>query len=121
MGGRLHPGRLRMLPGDGQALRSGRLGPVRLLRVALAVLLGAVCPHLVCALGGLPFLFALTGAKADERETLRDLLDTAADVVASHPRQTRIGGGLLTEGLDLAVRSDAPFLERVGRGTALFR
>jgi hypothetical protein len=33
--------------------------------------------HLVCTLGGLPILFALTGAKADERETLRDMLDTA--------------------------------------------
>lgn len=47
--------------------------------------------HLVCTLGGLPVLFAVTGAKADERETLRDMLDTAPDVVASHPRQTIIG------------------------------
>jgi hypothetical protein len=47
--------------------------------------------HLVCTLGGLPVLFALTGAKADERETLRDMLDTAPDVVAAHPGQTIIG------------------------------
>jgi len=47
--------------------------------------------HLVCTLGGLPVLFALTGAKADERETLRDMLDTAPDVEAAHPRQTIIG------------------------------
>lgn len=47
--------------------------------------------HLVCTLGGLPILFALTGAKADERETLRDLLDTAPDVAAEHPGQTIIG------------------------------
>ncbi|KIZ14891.1 IS982 family transposase [Streptomyces natalensis] len=47
--------------------------------------------HLVCTLGGLPVLFALTGAKADERETLRDLFDTAPDVMAAHPRQTIIG------------------------------
>lgn len=47
--------------------------------------------HLVCTLGGLPILFALTGAKADERETLRDMLDTAPDVTASHPGQTIIG------------------------------
>lgn len=47
--------------------------------------------HLVCTLGGLPILFALTGAKADERETLRDLLDTAPDVGADHPGQTIIG------------------------------
>jgi hypothetical protein len=33
--------------------------------------------HLVCTPGGLPVLFALTGAKADEREALRDMLDTA--------------------------------------------
>lgn len=38
--------------------------------------------HLVCTLGGLPVLFALTGARADERETLRDMLDTAPDVLA---------------------------------------
>jgi hypothetical protein len=47
--------------------------------------------HLVCTLGGLPVLFALTGAKADERETLRDLFDTAPDVMATHPGQTIIG------------------------------
>lgn len=47
--------------------------------------------HLVCTLGGLPILFALTGSKADERETLRDLLDTAPDVAADHPGQTIIG------------------------------
>jgi DDE family transposase len=47
--------------------------------------------HLVCTLGGLPVLFALTGAKADERETLVDMLHTAPDVVASHPGQTVIG------------------------------
>ena len=47
--------------------------------------------HLVCTLGGLPILFALTGAKADERETLRDLLDTAPEVAAEHPGQTIIG------------------------------
>ena len=47
--------------------------------------------HLVCTLGGLPILFALTGAKADERETLRDMLDTAPEVEASHRGQTIIG------------------------------
>ena len=47
--------------------------------------------HLVCTLGGLPILFALTGAKADERETLRDMLDTAPDVEVAHPRQMIIG------------------------------
>ena len=47
--------------------------------------------HLVCTLGGLPILFALTGAKADERETLRDMLDTAPEVTATRPKQTIIG------------------------------
>jgi hypothetical protein len=41
--------------------------------------------HLACTPGGLPVLFALTGAEADERETLRDMLDTAPDVLAAHP------------------------------------
>ena len=44
--------------------------------------------HLVCTLGGLPVLFALTGAKADERETLRDMLDTAPEV-RGHPSRGR--------------------------------
>jgi hypothetical protein len=47
--------------------------------------------HLVCTPGGLPVLFALTGAKAGERETLRDMLDTAPEVTAAHPKQTIIG------------------------------
>jgi hypothetical protein len=47
--------------------------------------------HLVCTLGGLPVLFALTGAKADERETLRDTFDLAPEVMAAHPGQTIIG------------------------------
>ncbi len=46
--------------------------------------------HLVCTLGGLPVAFALTGAKADERTTLLDMLDTAGDLVARHPGQTII-------------------------------
>jgi len=88
--GRFHPGRLRLLPGDRQAFGPGRLGRVRLLRVALRYFWGLRL-HLVCTLGGLPILFALTGAKADERETLRDMLDTTPEVQADHPRQTIIG------------------------------
>ena len=45
----------------------------------------------MCTLGGLPILFALTGAKADERETLLDMLDAALEIVAAHPRHTIIG------------------------------
>ncbi|WP_157252777.1 IS982 family transposase [Nonomuraea typhae] len=46
--------------------------------------------HLVCTLGGLPVLFALTGAKADERGTLVAMLDAAPEVVAAHPGQSII-------------------------------
>ncbi len=47
--------------------------------------------HLVCTLTGLPVLFALAGAKADERETLLDMLETGKDVVSGHPAQILIG------------------------------
>ncbi|MFF0085834.1 IS982 family transposase [Streptomyces canus] len=47
--------------------------------------------HLVCTLQGLPIGFALTGAKADERETLLDLLAAENDLVAHRPGQTLIG------------------------------
>jgi hypothetical protein len=47
--------------------------------------------HLVCTLQGLPVTFALTGAKADERETLLDLLAAEPDLLADRPGQTLIG------------------------------
>lgn len=47
--------------------------------------------HLVCTLQGLPVAFVLTGAKADERETLLDLIAAESDLVAARPRQTLIG------------------------------
>lgn len=47
--------------------------------------------HLLCTLGGLPVAFALTGAKADERTTLLDMLDADPDLAARHPDQTIIG------------------------------
>lgn len=47
--------------------------------------------HLVCTLQGLPVAFALTGAKADERETLLDLLAAEPGLVAGRPGQTLIG------------------------------
>lgn len=46
--------------------------------------------HLVCTLGGLPVLFALSGAKADEREVLLGMLATAPRVLADHPHPTLI-------------------------------
>jgi hypothetical protein len=47
--------------------------------------------HLVCTLTGLPVLFALAGAKADEREILLGMLEAGQDVVNGHPGQTLIG------------------------------
>jgi hypothetical protein len=47
--------------------------------------------HLVCTLGGLPVAFALTGAKADERQTLLGILTADPALVADRPGQTLIG------------------------------
>ncbi|WP_436845290.1 IS982 family transposase [Streptomyces sioyaensis] len=48
--------------------------------------------HLLCTLGGLPIAFALTGAKADERETLLDIFATEPTLVTDRPPgQTLIG------------------------------
>lgn len=44
-----------------------------------------------CALHGLPVAFALTGAKADERETLLSLLDAESQLTTECPGQTLIG------------------------------
>lgn len=46
--------------------------------------------HLVCTLHGLPVAWALTGAKADERETLIDLFAAAPDLRAARQGQTII-------------------------------
>ncbi|MFJ8443544.1 IS982 family transposase [Kitasatospora griseola] len=43
--------------------------------------------HLVCTLHGLPVAFALTGAKAVEREVLLDILAAEPDLVRSRPGQ----------------------------------
>ncbi|MEV0375928.1 IS982 family transposase [Streptomyces sp. NPDC050636] len=47
--------------------------------------------HLVCTLQGLPVAFALTGAKANERETLLDLFAAEPGLLADRPGQTLIG------------------------------
>ncbi len=47
--------------------------------------------HLVCTLHGLPVMFAVAGAKADERETLLAMLEADAGLVAARPGQTLIG------------------------------
>ena len=55
---------------EGQTLGSGRLGPVRLLRLALPLLLGSAAASAVHLVHGLPLGWALTGANADERDVL---------------------------------------------------
>jgi hypothetical protein len=76
--------------------------------------------HLVCTLSGLPVLFALAGAKADERETLLGMLEAGRDVLAGHPGQTLIGDknyfGRAFE-TDLAER-DLVLLRPVRKGEA---
>lgn len=47
--------------------------------------------HLVCALHGLPVMFALAGAKADEREVLLAMLENDAGIVNARPGQTLTG------------------------------
>lgn len=47
--------------------------------------------HLVCTLQGLPVTFALTGAKAAERETPLGMFDVEPQLVISRPGQTLIG------------------------------
>jgi hypothetical protein len=46
--------------------------------------------HLVATLGGLPIAFALTGAKADERQTLPGVFDADPTLLADRPGQTLI-------------------------------
>jgi hypothetical protein len=46
--------------------------------------------HLVCTLHGLPVGFALTGAKADEREVLLGILAADPALLAARPGQTLI-------------------------------
>jgi hypothetical protein len=46
--------------------------------------------HLVATLGGLPVAFALTGAKADERQTLLGILTADPTLAAHRPGQTLI-------------------------------
>lgn len=46
--------------------------------------------HLIAPLGGLPIGFALTGAKADERDVLLGILDADPALTAARPGQTLI-------------------------------
>ena len=66
------------------------MGRVRVLRLPFPLLLGLRL-HLVCALRGLPVAFALTGAKADERQTPLDMLTRHPALAAARPCQVLIG------------------------------
>jgi hypothetical protein len=46
--------------------------------------------HLIATLGGLPIAFTLTGAKADERQVLLDMLAADPALAADRPSQTMI-------------------------------
>jgi hypothetical protein len=60
--------------------------------------------HLVCTLGGLPIAFALTGAKADERETLlRHLRHRAPPEPPTHPPYDCCLPAGLTERDDIGI------------------
>ncbi|MGO4616936.1 hypothetical protein AB4305_20765 [Nocardia sp. 2YAB30] len=86
----------------------GRMGRVRVLRLAFAPFLGpAAAPDR--PLGGLPIRVALTGAKADQRQTLLGILTADPDLVAQRPGQTLIcdknyfGAGFETELAEVGI------------------
>jgi hypothetical protein len=74
VGGRLHPGgcgRSREIVKRGDLAGWAEYG----YRASHSRYFWGPRPHLVCTLGGLPVLFGLAGAKADEREMLLGMLD----------------------------------------------
>jgi hypothetical protein len=81
---------MRPFPGDRQTPRSGRLGRLRLLRQPFALLLGACGCTWSAPSHGLPVGFALTGAKADERETLLGILTADPTLLVGRDDQTLI-------------------------------
>jgi hypothetical protein len=67
------------------------MGRVRLLRQPLPLLLGTPSAHARHPAHRLPIGFALTGAKADERTVLLDILHTNPTLSAPRPGQIIIG------------------------------
>jgi hypothetical protein len=80
---------VRPIPRRSQAFGLGRLGRVWLLRKPFPLFLGLRL-HLVATLHGLPIGFAITSAKADERQVLLDLLHDDPTLAASRPGQILI-------------------------------
>ncbi|MFJ2033946.1 IS982 family transposase [Streptosporangium sp. NPDC087985] len=80
--------------------------------------------HLVCTLGGLPVAFALTGAKANEQQTLLEIFAAEPGLLTSRPGQTLIGdrnyfgnafeAHLATEGVELLRPARKGEAERPG-------
>ena len=89
LAGRLHPGRMRPLAGDRQALGPGRVGRLRLVPQPFALVLGAAA-----APGVHPARPArrlrLDGAKAVDREVLAELLAIEPELLAARPGQVLI-------------------------------
>ena len=85
--------------------------------------------HLVCTLHGLPVAVALTGAKADERQVLLDLLAVEPALVAARPGQLLLadkhyfGGEFerVLKGLGLRLLRPARKGEAERAGAGLFR
>ncbi len=106
---------MRPIDRDGETLGSGRVGRVRLLRQPFALLLGLRL-HLLCTLHGLPVGFALTGAKADERQVLLDILH-ADPTLTDRPRgRWWVGASTLT---DRCKTDTNPSLPESNRGATV--
>jgi hypothetical protein len=72
--------------------------------------------HLLCTLGGLPIGFALTGAKADERQVLLGIFDADPHLAASRPGQVLIADkNYYGAGFEAALAGAGLTLLRPGR------
>lgn len=81
---RFHTGGVRPIASDSDTLGSGRLGRLRLLRLAFPVFLGTTAA-LVCTPAGLPVTWALANPKIDERQVLMAVLDHDPGLVTDRP------------------------------------
>jgi hypothetical protein len=86
VGGGHHPGGVPPLTPDHHALRAFGVGDYGYCASHSRWFWGLRL-HLVCTLHGLPVLVVLTGAKADERQVLLDLLATEPHLLAARPGQ----------------------------------
>ena len=66
------------------------MGAVRVLRVAFPLVLGPAPAPGRARRGGLPITFALTGAKADERQVLLGIFEADPHLTATRPGQILI-------------------------------